>query len=257
MGATLKKRAECNLHPISGVIKLGRFTKMQCQTGITLKLYLDTAEASQWQLPAGCPAVQGVTTNPTLIHAAGLPVSLETYVKLINQAGQRGLVELMLQLPSADLAQAEHWLAKLLSASVAMRIQITIKLPCHPNWQRTLEYAQVMALPTLLTGVSNPMQLMWARQCGATYVAPYVGRLQADGRDVWPFLKACVALQSDGPRLLAASIKSADVLSRLMAMGAYAATVRPEFAAGLATDVLTDSAIAQFNADIKASLEGK
>ena len=35
-----------------------------------MKLYLDTADASQWQLPAGCPAVQGITTNPTLILKA-------------------------------------------------------------------------------------------------------------------------------------------------------------------------------------------
>jgi len=112
-------------------------------------------------------------------------------------------------------------------------------------------------MPTLLTGVSNPVQLMWARQCGANYVAPYIGRLQADGRDAWPFLEACAALQDGGPRLLAASIKSGDVLSRLIAMGAYAATVRPEFACGLATDKLTDVAIAQFDADTKASFQNK
>lgn len=226
------------------------------QTGIALKLYLDTADTSQWQLPAGCPAVQGVTTNPTLIHAAGLPVSLATYLELVDRAGQQRMAELMLQLPSADPAEAERWLAKLLPAAVAARVQITIKLPCHPEWQSTLLRAQAQGVSTLLTGVSNPMQLLWARQCGATYIAPYIGRLQADGRDVWPFLQACVNLQDGGPRLLAASIKSGDVLSRLIGMGAYAATVRPEFAAGLATDVLTDGAIAQFNADIKASLGG-
>ena len=220
-----------------------------------MKLYLDTADASKWRLPAGCPVVQGVTTNPTLIHAAGLPVTLATYLELIDRAGQQGLAELMLQLPSADPAEAERWLARLAPASVAASVQITIKLPCHPDWQSTLAQVQAAHMPTLLTGVSNPMQLMWARQCGVTYVAPYVGRLQADGRDVWPFLKACVVLQNDGPRLLAASIKSGDVLSRLIAMGAYAATVGPEFAAGLATDELTDLAIAQFAADTKASLQ--
>ena len=221
-----------------------------------MKLYLDTADASKWRLPAGCPVVQGVTTNPTLIHGAGLPVTLATYLELIDRAGQQGLAELMLQLPSADPAEAERWLARLAPASVAASVQTTIKLPCHPDWQTTLARVQAVQMPTLLTGVSNPMQLMWARQCGATYVAPYIGRLEADGRDVWPFLKACVAFQkSDGPRLLAASIKSGDVLSRLIAMGGYAATVRPEFAAGLATDVLTDSAIAQFAADTKASLQ--
>ena len=36
-----------------------------------MKLYLDSAEAQQWVLPAGCPPVQGVTTNPTLLRRAG------------------------------------------------------------------------------------------------------------------------------------------------------------------------------------------
>jgi transaldolase len=84
-------------------------------------------------------------------------------------------------------------------------------------------------------------------------VAPYVGRLQADGRDIWSLMKACVSVQQQGPQLLAASIKSADVLSQLMALGAAAATVRPDFAASLATDPLTLAAMAQFDADVHSS----
>jgi hypothetical protein len=86
-------------------------------------------------------------------------------------------------------------------------------------------------------------------------VAPYVGRLQADGRDVWALIEACVAVQAEGPQLLAASIKSADVLSRLISCGAHAATVRPEFAAGLAIDPLTLAAMAQFDHDVEKSLQ--
>jgi transaldolase/fructose-6-phosphate aldolase 1 len=63
-------------------------------------------------------------------------------------------------------------------------------------------------------------------------------------------------VQANGPQLLAASIKSADVLSRLIARGAHAVTVRPEFAAGLATDPLTLAAMAQFDQDVAASLRG-
>jgi transaldolase/fructose-6-phosphate aldolase 1 len=54
--------------------------------------------------------------------------------------------------------------------------------------------------------------------------------------------------------LLAASIKSAEVFSELLALGAHAVTVRPEFLAGLAQDPLTQAAIAQFEADRRASL---
>jgi transaldolase len=218
-----------------------------------MKLYLDSADAQQWVLPAGCPPVQGVTTNPTLVMQAGLPVSLPGYLQLVRQAGEARMPELMLQLPRADVGEVAQWLEVLLPAAVQARLRLTIKLPCHPDWQPVLREVQAWGVPTLLTGLSNPIQLLWAQSQGANYVAPYVGRLQADGRDVWALIEACVAVQSDGLQLLAASIKSADVLARLMALGAHAVTVRPEFVVGLATDPLTLAAMTQFERDIATS----
>jgi transaldolase len=148
-----------------------------------------------------------------------------------------------------------NWLEKLQQIAAGSRVHLTIKLPCHPDWTQTIAAVQGAGAAVLLTGLSNPMQLLWAQERGADYVAPYVGRLQADGRDAWALLKACVAVQqAGGPKLLAASIKSSDVLAQLIAIGAYAVTVRPDFAAGLATDSLTAAAMAQFDADTAASL---
>ena len=218
-----------------------------------MKFYLDSADAAQWSLPAGCPPVVGVTTNPTLVMQAGLPVSLPGYLRLVAQAGEHRLGELMLQLPRADVGEAAQWLETLLPAALQARVRLTIKLPCHPDWQPVLREVQAWGVPTLLTGLSNPVQLLWASAQGASYVAPYVGRLQADGRDVWALLRACVAVQGEGTQLLAASIKSADVLAQLIALGAHAVTMRPAFAASLATDPLTLAAMAQFDADIASS----
>jgi transaldolase len=218
-----------------------------------MKFYLDSADARQWALPAGCPPVQGVTTNPTLVMQAGLPVNLAAYLKLVSQAGAARLPELMLQLPRADVGEAAQWLEVLLPEAEHAGVRLTIKLPCHPDWQPVLREVQARGVPTLLTGLSNAVQLLWARAQGANYVAPYVGRLQADGRDVWSLIEACVAVQTDGLQLLAASIKSADVLSRLIACGAHAVTVRPEFAAGLATDPITLAALDQFDLDVQTS----
>lgn len=219
-----------------------------------MKIYLDTADARQWVLPAGCPPVIGVTTNPTLVKQAGIAVSLSGYLQLIAQAGQAQMAELMLQLPHTALDEAAQWLDELLPAAQRVDVRLTIKLPCHPDWQALLQYVRSIGVPTLLTGLSNPMQLLWARSQGADFVAPYVGRLQAQGRDVWSLIGACVALQSDGLMLLAASIKSADVLSRLIAAKAHAVTLRPEYAAELATDPITLAAMAQFDLDTQASL---
>jgi transaldolase len=225
-----------------------------------VKIYLDSAQASAWKLPAGCPAIQGITTNPSLVYQAGLPVNLATYLQLIQAAADHGMAELMLQLPDNDPAVALLWLEQLRHAAENANVRLTIKLPCHPDWLPTIAAVQAKGQAVLLTGLSNPVQLLWARSLKVAFVAPYVGRLVADGRDVWPFLQACVVVQNElsgqknGPALLAASIKSPDVLSKLIACGAAAATLPPASLVAWSRDVLTDAAMAQFEIDTQASL---
>jgi transaldolase len=226
-----------------------------------VKIYLDSAQASAWKLPLGCPAVQGVTTNPSLVHQAGLPVNLATYLKLIQAAADHGMAELMLQLPDNDASVALHWLEQLRPAAENVNLRLTIKLPCHPAWLPTITAVQAKGQAVLLTGLSNPVQLLWAKSLKVAYVAPYIGRLVADGRDVWPFMQACVAVQNElagdknGPALLAASIKSPEVLTKLIACGAAAATLPPASLAAWAGDALTDAAMAQFDSDTAESLK--
>lgn len=219
-----------------------------------MKLYLDTADTRHWQAPAGSPPIQGVTTNPALIQQAGLPVTLETYLHLLSRARESRLPELMLQLPRPDVAEAHEWLGQLLPLAGQSSVRLTIKVPCHPDWTAVMREVQAWGLPLLLTGLANPVQLLWARAQGAHYVAPYLGRLDAAGRDVWSLVEACIALQEDGVNLLAASVKTVDTLSRLIAGGAYAVTVRPEFLASLVTDPMTNSAIEDFEKAVELSL---
>ena len=225
-------------------------------------LYLDSADVSQWTLPEGCPPVVGVTTNPSLVLQAGLSVTLVTYERLVDTASGVGMAQLMLQLPSADLTQARAWVGALQDRAAQSALQLTIKLPCQPEWRPCIEAVQAMGLPVLLTGLSNPVQLLWAHAIGARYVAPYIGRLAADttqgGRDVWSLMQACVTTQNStqprpGPQLLAASIKTPDVLSRLMGLGAAAATLPPASLVAWSRDAVTDAAAAQFERDTESS----
>lgn len=222
-----------------------------------MKIYLDSADISTWTLPAGCPAIQGVTTNPSLVFQAGLPVNLATYLKLIQAAADHGFAELMLQLPTNDADLALQWLDQLRPAADKAKLTLTIKLPCHPDWLPTIAAVQAQNQAILLTGLSNPVQLLWASSLKAAYVAPYVGRLVADGRDVWPLMQACVAQQQHGTQLLAASIKSPDVLTQLIACGAAAVTLPPASLAAWSGDALTEAAMDQFELDTAKSMQFK
>lgn len=218
-----------------------------------MKLYLDSAQEKSWRLPPGCPPVCGVTTNPTLVYQAGLPVTLHTYKTLLRAAANSGMQELMLQLPSADTGQAIAWHDELKPLASDLHIGLTIKLPCHPDWLPAIHAMHQAKQPVLLTGLSNPVQLLWAQSLGVAYVAPYIGRLATDGRDVWALVRACVAVQTNGPALLAASIKSGEVFAQLIASGAAAATLAPANLLAWSDDPLTQTAIAQFERDTAAS----
>ena len=218
-----------------------------------MRLYLDTANPLEWSLPEGCPPLQGVTTNPTLIHRAGFQATLKTYLYLVDQAGERKVPELMLQALRPEAGEVMAWLDELLPASARARTRLIIKVPCHPDWQHVIETLRQWDIPFLITGVSNPMQLLWAKTVGAAYVAPYLGRIEAAGRDPWPLVEAAVRLQDSGVKLVAASIRNEETFTRLMAAGSYSATVQPGFAKGLVLDDLTETAIRQFNQDIEDS----
>jgi hypothetical protein len=99
-----------------------------------MKIYIDSAQVSTWSLPVGCPAVSGVTTNPTLVYQAGLPVTLASYERLLQSARDHGFSELMLQLPYSDSALALQWVERLRSVAYPLQVQLTIKLPCHVAW---------------------------------------------------------------------------------------------------------------------------
>jgi transaldolase len=222
-----------------------------------MKIYLDSAEVSSWRPMPGCPPIQGVTTNPSLIFHAGLAVNLPTYLNLVRAAADHQLTELMLQLPSSDPSQALHWLDALRLAAERGGVSLTVKLPCHADWLPCIQALKNEGQPVLLTALSSPVQLLWAQSLDVDFVAPYVGRLQAQGRDVWALIEACVAAQNDaeqpGPLLLAASVKSPDVMARLMALGAAAVTLPPASLAAWSQDVMTQEAMDQFDQDTVAS----
>lgn len=220
-----------------------------------MRLYLDSAEVDDWRTPEGAPPLQGVTTNPSLIQKAGLKVSLESYMALIGKAGERRLGEIMLQAPRKDAQEFRSWLDHLLPAAARLRVRVIIKIPCHPDWMEIFRLLKEARVPVLLTGLSNPMQLMWAQSLGADYVAPYIGRIAEAGRNPWPLIEACIRAEESGVRLVAASVRDLDTLGRLLALGSYAVTLRPEFIQSHAEDDLTLEAIRQFSDDTLRSLE--
>lgn len=219
------------------------------------RLFLDSADPALWRLQPGSPPIRGITTNPSLIRQAGQSVSLSTYLKLVEAAAGTPVDELMLQVPWPDPEAFDPWLAPLRSKAEETGIRLTLKVPCHPAWTPVIRRLKDQGVAVLLTGLSNPVQLLWAQALGVEAVAPYVGRIAETGRNPWPLLRACATLQQRGLKLLAASIRDLDTLARLIALGSDAVTLKPDFLRLHVEDDLTRSALAQFDRDVIESLE--
>ena len=216
-------------------------------------IFIDSANPEDWVMEPGYPPIQGVTTNPSLVRAAKRRVSLESYLELIDAAERCKMRELMLQLPKNDVTPSVQWIETIHAHSKNLKLKLTFKIPCDFEWSPVIQSVSRRGHPFLLTGLSNPIQLLWAKQMGADWVAPYLGRLHDQGRPALPLAEACCALPL-GPKLLAASIRKEETLSALIAMGAPAVTLRPDFLRHFSKDPMTQAAIQQFDEDVAESL---
>lgn len=209
------------------------------------RLYLDSADTDHWAQAVAAGWTRRVTCNPLLIAAAGRAVTLPTAAALVASAIEIGLQELHLQAWPDDAGQWEP----AATALAELDPRVVVKLPAIDAALRAVPVLKGAGARVLVTAVANPLQGLWAAERGADFVAPYIGRLAEGGRDPWSLLDALLALQrQDGPRVLAASVRDLDTLTRLVGLGVGAVTLRHGLLAEAADDPATHEAVAQFEA---------
>ncbi len=220
---------------------------------MTLQLLLDTADPAAWQtwLPSGL--FRGVTTNPTLLRRAGQPCSLEGLRGLAQQAFDLGARELHLQTWGADVEAAT---ACGLALGAIDPARVLVKVPLTRNGTETARRLIEAGLPVTFTACYEVHQVLIAAALGARYVAPYLGRISDSGRDGHAELIAmqrCLDGLGSSTRLLVASLRRPEDLSRLAAAGLGTFTLGPDLAASLFASEATAAAAAQFELDAAAA----
>ncbi|MGB3299112.1 MAG: transaldolase family protein [Phormidesmis sp.] len=183
-----------------------------------LSLYLDTAEMTQWQtwLPTGL--FYGVTCNPALLQQAGISCQVQTLAALAQQALKLGAQEVHLQAWGDSAAQLETVGRSL--ASIDSRI--VVKLPATQIGTTAAKALIHSGVPVTLTAIYTVHQVVIAAAIGASYAAPYLGRMNDLGRDGRADLaKMQQVLNGVGSqtRLLTASIREIEDISVLAAQG--------------------------------------
>ena len=210
-----------------------------------MKLFLDTAIIKEIDERLSSGVISGITTNPTLIKKSGKEPD-DIYADLIQELG---IQDLSIEVDGHD---AETLILNGIQYGKLYPHEATIKLPCTPEGIKACKTLSFMGIRVNMTLVYSVSKAILCALAGATYVSPFVGRLDDNGHDgiglIRDIAKVFCHNRTD-TKILAASIRDAATVGRAFAAGAHICTIPPKVFDDMYKHVLTDKGLFQFMLD--------
>lgn len=212
-----------------------------------MKFFIDTANLEDIRSAQDLGVLDGVTTNPSLMAKEGISgdeACREHYLKICSIVDGDVSAEVMSTTYEEMLPEA-HELAKL-------HKNIVVKVPCTVDGIKVIRQLSKEGIRTNCTLVFNLGQAVLAAKAGATYVSPFVGRLDdisSDGVSLIADIVETFNTYGFETEVLAASIRHTQHIIDCMRVGADVATCPLKAILGLLKHPLTDSGLAAFIAD--------
>jgi len=214
-----------------------------------MRFFIDTANLDQIREANELGVLDGVTTNPSLMAKEGIR-GIENcnkhYVEICNIV--KGDV-------SAEVIATDYeGMVKEGTALAALHPNIVVKVPCIADGIKAVKYFSGKGIRTNCTLIFSPGQALLAAKAGATYVSPFVGRLDDIASDGIELVRKIVDMfnyYDFDTQVLAASIRSTQHIIQCIEVGADVATCPLSAIKGLLNHPLTDSGLAKFLADYK------
>jgi len=213
-----------------------------------MKIFLDTAIVED-VARRHTGLISGVTTNPTLIARSGRTPH-EVYQEIFDLGIKDLSIEVMGEYFDELVANSE-------TTVQCYADYATIKLPCTPDGLEACRYLVNKGIRVNMTLVFSASQAILCSLAGATYVSPFVGRLDDNGHDGIGLIRDIAkifCLHQSKTQILAASLRSAQSAANSFAAGAHICTVPPKVFDEMYKHVLTDKGLFQFKQDFGANL---
>ena len=213
-----------------------------------MKIFLDTAEVDEIHRRHN-GLLSGVTTNPTLIRKSGRDPH-DVYSEIINL----GIKDLSIEVRGEYF---DELIANGIEAANEYGERATIKLPCTPDGLKACKYLTSQVINVNMTLVFSVSQAILCSLANATYVSPFVGRLDDNGHDGVGLIREIAKvfmIHRSRTRILAASLRSAQSAAKCFAAGAHICTLPPKVFDDMHKHVLTDKGLFQFKQDFGANL---
>lgn len=205
-----------------------------------MKIFLDSANIEEIRQAKAIGAIEGVTTNPSL-----LAKEKGDWKKIIRQICKEidgpVSVEVIATETAGMLAEAREL--------VKIAPNIVIKVPMTIEGLKAITELQQRGVETNATLVFSPNQALLAAKAGATFVSPFVGRLDDIGQDGMQVIQDIMTVFRNydlSTQVLVASIRHTNHFFQAAILGADAATVPLGVLLGLVKHPLTDVGLAKF-----------
>jgi len=214
-----------------------------------MKIFLDTADLDEIRAANETGLIDGVTTNPTLILRSGKTLP-EVAKQLVEEFPHFESVSTEVVADTAEemIAQAQQY--------IAMGPAITVKLPCTVEGLKACRILNQQGIKTNVTLIFNASQAILAAKAGATYVSPFVGRLDDNsiaGLEVVRSISELYRIYRVETKVLAASIREVHRAVRSWYNGAEVVTMPPQVFWKMYNHVLTDKGLDLFQKDWDAA----
>ena len=213
-----------------------------------MKIFLDTADIPSISERFNTGLIDGVTTNPTLIRKAGQSPDI-VYQQLVDLGLSDISMEVVGQTKHALLNQGYNLVKRFGECA-------TIKVPCTVEGLKACqELSSNLGVRVNVTLVFSPAQAILASKAGASYVSPFVGRLNDNvisGVDLIKDIKSIYKTQNiHTTQILSASIRNVRDVVQSYHYGADIVTMPPEIFEKMYGHVLTDVGVGTFERDLQ------
>ncbi len=211
-----------------------------------MKFFLDTADIAEIRELAATGLVDGITTNPSLIAKSGRDF----------KDAIREICTIVPGPVSAEVTATDH-ATQLAEGRLLAKIakNIAVKVPLTVDGLKTCKILRSEGTMVNVTLCFSPAQALLAAKAGATFISPFVGRLDDISEDGMNVVRDIVTIYRQYPNLktevLVASIRHPMHVVEAAKMGAHVGTMPPNIMRQLYQHPLTDKGLAAFLADWK------
>ena len=209
-----------------------------------MKFFIDTANIEEIRKANELKILDGITTNPTLIAKTGKPF-MEVVKEILNEVPDKPV---SLEVASTDyegmLREAEQ-LAKL-GDNVVIKIPITI------DGLKAVKYLEYNGVKTNVTLIFSPMQALLAMKVGASYISPFVGRLDDISHTGMELIRQIKTIRDNygyNSQIIIASVRNPLHVLEGALVGADIATIPYKVISQLIKHPLTDIGLERFLKD--------